>query len=94
MVFRMELTNSEVENILDMKYIDVKSTRYTFPPGSYESIDSNSMLKSLLPDDMKVNISNDDYRLQSNLNFLKTKKFTRKSIFILYWDLLNLIQDH
>ena len=35
MVFRMELTVSEIENIVDMKYFDAKSTGYTLPSGFY-----------------------------------------------------------
>ena len=53
MVFRMLLTNNEIENILDMKHIDAKSTGYTFPPGIYEVYDINLMLKSLLQDDVE-----------------------------------------
>ena len=53
MVFRMELTNSEVENILDMKYFDASITGYTVPPGIYEIGDINFNLKYLLPDDVK-----------------------------------------
>ena len=36
LVFRMLLTNNEVANLLDMKYIDAKSTVYIFPTGVYE----------------------------------------------------------
>ena len=32
MVFVMELTYCEVAEVLDTKYIDAKSTGYTFPP--------------------------------------------------------------
>ena len=53
MVFRMLLTYNEIENILDMKHIDEKSTGYTFPPVIYEVYDINLMLKSLLPDDVE-----------------------------------------
>ena len=35
LVFRMLLTNNEIPNLLDMKYIDAKSTVYIFPPGVY-----------------------------------------------------------
>ena len=33
MVFRMGLTNSEIEYILDMKHNDASSTGYILPPG-------------------------------------------------------------
>ena len=39
MVYRMKLKYSEIEYILDMKYIDGSSTGYTVPPGIYEIID-------------------------------------------------------
>ena len=81
MVFRMELLYGEIENIIDMKYIDASSTGYTFPPGIYEITDINLMLKSLLPDEVKVKISVDDVRVKSNLTGNKTKQFTEKSFF-------------
>ena len=81
MNFRMELTYGEIENIFDMKYIDASSTRYTFPPGFYEITDINFMLKSLLPDEVKVSILIDDNRVKLNLTSNKTKQFTKKSFF-------------
>ena len=36
MVFRMELTNSEIENDLDMNNIDASTTGYTLESGIYE----------------------------------------------------------
>ena len=48
----------------------------------YEIIDFNFMLKSLLPKEVKVNITIDDIRLKSNLTTNKTIKFTKKSFFI------------
>ena len=53
--FRMELTNTEVENILDMKHVDRSPTRYTLEPGIYGASDNKLMLMSLLPDEVKVN---------------------------------------
>ena len=44
MVFRMELTNSEIDRILDLKYIATSSTGCTFPPEIYKIIGINSML--------------------------------------------------
>ena len=60
MVFRMELTISEGEELLDTKYIPTSSTWYTPPPRNYKNSDVNLMLKSLLPDDMKLNNTIDD----------------------------------
>ena len=53
MVFRMELTSSEIEKILDEKYIPETSTRYTLHPSIYEICDNNLILKCLLPGDVK-----------------------------------------
>ena len=39
------------------------------------------MLKSLLPDEMIVNITIDDIRLRSNLTTTETIRFTKKSFF-------------
>ena len=66
MVFRMELTYSEIEKVLDVKYIATSTIRYTLPVGIYEIRDFNSMLKNLLPNEMKVNITIGDISLKSN----------------------------
>ena len=42
------------------------------------------MLSSLLPHEVKVNITKDDIRLRSNLTTNKTKKFTEKPFSIQY----------
>ena len=81
MVFTMELTYSEIENILDMRYFPTSSTGYILPPGIHEISDINLMLKSLLPDEVKVEITNDHIRLRSNLSTNKTIKSTKKSFF-------------
>ena len=47
----------------------------------YEIFDIKLMLKSLLPDDVKVNITINDIRLRSNLTTNKTIRFTKKSFF-------------
>ena len=80
MVFRMEITYSEVEKVLAMKYIPTSSSGYTLSPGVYEKIDIILMLKSLLPVDLTINIA---IRLTSNLTTNKTVKLTEK-IFFLY----------
>ena len=60
MVFGMELTYSEIEKILDVKYIDTSTIGYTLPPGIYEIDDKNLMLKNLFPNEVKLNIKIDD----------------------------------
>ena len=52
MVFRMELTYSEIEEILDTKNIATSSTRYTLPTGVRELSDINLMLKSILSNEV------------------------------------------
>ena len=71
--------NPEVAEILDTKYNDGKSTRYSFPLGTYEVSDINLLLKSLIPNDVKINTTTDDIRLGSNLTTNKTIWFTKKS---------------
>ena len=80
----MELTCREIENILDMKYIDASTTGYTIPPGVYEFKDNNLMSKSLLPDDVKANFTIDQIRVKSNLRDKKTIRFTKTSFFSYY----------
>ena len=80
-----------MEILLDVKYIDAKSTGFTFPIGIYEIVDNNSIVKSLLPDEVKVNITIDDTRLKSNLTTNKTIRFTKKSFF---FTILGFIQSH
>ena len=77
----MELTYSEIESILDMNFINKSTTGYTLPPGIYEISDINSILKSSLPDEVKVNVTIDDIRLKSNLTTNKTIRFTKRSFF-------------
>ena len=91
MLFRMELIFEEVEKFLDMNYIDASTIGYTLPVGIYEITDFNLMLKSLLTDDMKVNITRDDIRLRSNLTTNKTIKFTKRSFF---YTVLAVVKSH
>ena len=81
MVFRFELSSTEILKRLDMKYIDASTTGYTLPPGVYEVSDIIFLIKSLLPDDVKVNITFDDIRMRSNLLNNNSIKFTGKSFF-------------
>ena len=82
MVFRMEVTSSEIIDTLDLRHNGPKATSYTLAPRSYENSDPNLMQKSFLPDDVKVNITIDDIRLRPNFTPLKTIKFTEKVFFL------------
>ena len=48
MVFRMGITYSDTENILDFKYIATTPFGYTLAPSLCQNSDINSMLNSLL----------------------------------------------
>ena len=75
MVFRMRLTDSEIGNKLDVKYIPTSSIGYTLPTGIYEVNDFDWRIISLLPDEVQVNITIDDIRLRSNSTNNKTIRF-------------------
>ena len=59
MTFGMELTYNGIVDILDIKYIPESTIGYTLPARIYEISGLNLILKTLLPDDVKVNITND-----------------------------------
>ena len=66
MVYILQINHDEVVDILNIKYVDGSTKGYTIPPGVNEIIDINFLIKSLLHKEMKVNITIDDVRLQSN----------------------------
>ena len=82
MLYRLELTHDETEDILEKNYFAASSTRYTLPPGSYEISDIILMLKFSLPGEVKVKISIYVIRLRSKLTITKTKKFTGMSFLL------------
>ena len=77
----MELTFSEIEDVLDVKYNAVSTIGYSIPPEIYEISDFNLMIMFLLPNKLKVKIKNDDVRLKSNFTLKKNKKDFLKKIF-------------
>ena len=81
MVYRFPLTYNRIIDILNLKYIPSTNIRYTPPPGINESIDIILVLKSLFPEEVKVNVTVDDIRLKPSLVTNKTIKFTKKSFF-------------
>ena len=81
MVYRFQLTNDEIMDILDLKYIPTKRTGDSLDPGIYEVDDLNNTLKYILPDNVKVSVTIDDIRLESNLKSNQTLIFTEKSFF-------------
>ena len=75
MVYKTELPYDENMDVLDKTYNSATSIGCTLLPGVYKSSDNNLMLKSLLPDEVTVNITIDDIRL--NRSSLSTKKLIR-----------------
>ena len=78
MVYRLPLTYDEILDVLDVKHIAGSIICYTLPAGIYEIRNNNLMLKSLLPTDVKINITIDDVKRKSNLTTNRTIKFTKK----------------
>ena len=84
MVYGMDLTYDETVDFLDVKYIAGSTIEYTIPTRIFEMSDFNLMLESLLPNKVKVNITNDNIRLRWNLTTNKTKRYTKKLFFVPY----------
>ena len=82
MVYRYQLTYNQIIDRLDLKNIPTTTLVHTLPPGIYEIIDINFMLKSLFPKELKVKITVDDVRLRSNLTTNKTNNITKKFLFL------------
>ena len=80
-VYSLQLTYDAIIDFLDVKYITGSTKGYTLPPGIFEISDNIMMLKSLLPDEAKKNISIDDIRLKTNLTTKKTIRVTKRSFF-------------
>ena len=66
LVYRIQLTYDEITDVLELKYIPTKRIGYSLNPGTYEVVDLNNTLKSILPDNVKVSITIDDVRLKAN----------------------------
>ena len=91
LVYRMQLTYDEIMNILDLKYIPTKRTRYSLKPGTYEVVDLNNTSKYILADNVKIIVTIDDVRLKSDLKTNQTLIFTEKSFF---YTILGFTQSH
>ena len=91
LVYGMQLTYDEIMYIIDLKYIPLKRTGYSLNPGIYEVDDLNNTLKDILPYNVKVTITIDDIRLNSNLKINQKLFFTGKSFFC---SILGYTQSH
>ena len=78
MISRLELTYAKVLDILDINFIAGSTIDYTPPQGVYGISDLNLMFKSLLPIEVKVNITIDEFRLRSNLITNRTERLTKR----------------
>ena len=59
-VFRMRLTYTEFKKIIDLNYFPTSLIGYAFSPGIYEFGNIDLMIRSLLPNELKVNVTIDD----------------------------------
>ena len=82
MAHRMELRNEEIVDNLGAENIAGSTIGYTMPPGIYEITDHKLMLKSVVPDKLKVKFAIDDIRLKTNLTTNKINMFTKKNLFL------------
>ena len=94
LVFGIDITCDEIVDLLEFKLTAGSTTEYILPPNIYEIIVLNLMIKSLLPNEVKVNITIDDIKLRSILTTVKTVKFTENFFPIQNKVLLNPIQEH
>ena len=81
LVYRMQLTYNEIIDILVLEYIPTKRKGYSLNPSIYEVVGSNKTLEHILPDIVKVSVTNDDVRLRANLKINQTFISTEKSFF-------------
>ena len=81
LVFRLQLTYHEIVDILDVKYISTKRIGYSLKPNIYNIVDSNNTLKNILLDSVKISVTIDDKKYQSNIKINQTLIFTNKSFF-------------
>ena len=81
LVYRMRLSYDEITDILNLKYIPTKRTGYSLNPVIFEVVGLNNVLKNILPNTVKVNITINDIRLKSNLKTNQTLIFTEKFFF-------------
>ena len=91
MVDRLQFFLDEITDILDVKYIAGSTIGYTLPPVVYEISHINLMLKSLLPNIVKVKNKFEDIRPKSNSSTNKTFGLPEKSLF---YTILRFAESH
>ena len=63
----MQLTYKDIMDILDKQFYPSQRIGYTLSPGIHEVSDINKRLQYILPDSVKVSVTVDDNRLNTNL---------------------------
>ena len=91
LVYRMQLTNDDMMDILDLNFIPTRKRCFSLNPGICEVTDLNKTLKYISPDNVKVSITIEDIRRKSNLSNDQTLKFTRISF---SYKMLGFSQSH
>ena len=91
LVYRVQLTYDEIINILDLKYIPTKRMGYSIEPNIYNVVDINKTLKTILPNNVKINVSTDERKYKTDLKINQTLIFTNKCFF---YTILGFTQSH
>ena len=81
LIYRMQLTYNEIINISDLEYIPTKRAGYSLEPNIYNVVDLNNILKKILPDNVKINVTIDERKYKTDLKINQTLIFTNKSFF-------------
>ena len=93
MVYRMVLTYEDIFDKFDIKYIAGSTLGYTLTPSKNRVSVFNSMLKSLVPNEVKKNLTIDDTRPRSKLTTNETRRFFMKSFSNTILNFYNLFQE-
>ena len=81
LIYRMQLTYNEIIDILDLEYIPTKRLGYSIEPNIYNVVDLNNILKKILPDNVKINVTIDERKYKTDLKINQTLIFTNKTFF-------------
>ena len=87
----MRLSYDEIMDILDLKYIPTKRMGFSIPPNIYNVVDLNEIIKNILPNNVKIDITIDERKYKTDLKTNQTLIFTNKSFF---YTILGFTQSH
>ena len=91
LVYRIRLSYDEIMDILDLKYISTERMGYTIEPNIYNVVDLNEILKNILPNNVKIDITIDERKYKTELKINQTLIYTNKSFF---YNILGFTQSH